>query len=191
MPTIKVSKSFYKKLLSYANSFDDTPEIVMERIINEWKRDTTIPPKKAINNNATTKKSARRNKITIKKIREIYSRARLVFEAFKKGRNEGRKELEDALDYLEEKVEMNRGSAHIYIKVFLALRRGELHKNKMSINDVAAEYFLKKILADDGSEALEKALDSLFQYIEYREKLVGGRMIVFREIYVEYSAKIL
>ena len=100
--------------------------------------------------------------ITIDEIKKIYPLAKSV--------SEGSKELKDAVSRLETEAGMNPTSAKIYIGFFLKLKKGELHRNKMTANREAVRYFLEKIHANDGKGDLETALDSLQQHIKYREE---------------------
>ncbi len=100
--------------------------------------------------------------ITIVEIEKIYPLAKNVYE--------GKKELNDAVETLKTVAGMNPTSAKIYIGFFLKLKKGELHRNKMTANSKAVDYFLKQILANDGKGGLETALDSLCQHIEYRKR---------------------
>ncbi len=187
MPHIHISEELYKKLLSVSTSFRDTEESVITMLIENYKGDTTPETLKEVFSN----KIHGKKKITLEQIAEVYSCVNSIIEAFEKGEREGRMALGNACDYLAtDKVGMNRGSASIYLKSLVALKKGILHRNKMSFNDPAADYFLRRILEDDGKKGLRTALDSFSGYIEYREGLVGSKMVVFRSIRDKYQAKL-
>ncbi len=103
-----------------------------------------------------------KKQIAIDEIEKIYPLAKNVYE--------GKKELNDAVETLKTEAGMNPTSAKIYIGFFLKLKKGELHRNKMTANREAVRYFLEKIHANDGKGDLETALDSLQQHIKYREE---------------------
>ncbi len=187
MPTIHISEELYRSLLSIATSFHDTEESVIKRLIAKYKGDS-IPVENEV---SYSPDYTRRRKITIKQIREIYSCVNYVIEGSQKGKRDRRIALETALDYLaSEEIGMNRGSARIYINFLAVMKQGEKSKNKMSINNVALDYFMEQILADDGKSGLKIALGSLLDYINHCEEKYGGTMIVFKEIHDKYQAKL-
>ena len=185
MPTINISDQLYKSLLSMATSFNDTEESVITRLIEHYKSDS-IPIKQEIVSSKPPRK-----KVTIEQIVKVYSCVNRVLDAYKKGDREGRLALNNSCDYLAtDEVGMNRGNADIYVKALLALKQGKLHRNKMSFNGKAADYFLGQILADDGKTGLKIALSSLLMHIDYCEEEYGGNMVAFRNIHDKYQAKL-
>jgi 5-methylcytosine-specific restriction enzyme A len=63
------------------------------------------------------------------------------------------------------------GSAKILIEVYKCLRAGRLFKRALSAPDM--DYFLSFILADDGQLALQTAVQSLWEHIDYFERRSG------------------
>ena len=186
MRNIQISEQLYNKLLSVATSFSDTEESVITRLIEHYKSDSIpIKPEEIVSSKPP------RKKVTIEQIKEVYSRVNLVLDAYKKGDGEGRLALNNSCDYLAtDAVGMNRGNAGIYVKSLLSLKQGKLRKNKMFFNNQAADYFLSKILADDGKTGLKTALSSLSMYIDYCEKKYDVKMVAFREVRDKYQAKL-
>ena len=124
----------------------------------------------------STKLVKPKKKITSDVVKEIYLRAKDVYE--------GRIELNDALNELEDK--MNKGSAWMYINTFKAMRQGESYTG--TINTTATEYFLKQIFKDYREEGLELALKALNANIKYFEGLSGnGKLKTVREIRDEFA----
>ncbi len=124
-----------------------------------------------------------KNKVTMTVIKKIYPIARDVYEE--------RKTLNDGVDQLVEETRMSRGNASVYIRFFVKLKEGELHRDKMSANLMATSYFLKKILADDGKDGLRVALESLRKYIEYsEEKFRDYSLLGLRKIYAGFSGNL-
>ncbi len=124
-----------------------------------------------------------KNKVTMSVIKKIYPIARDVYEE--------RKILNDGVKQLVEEAGMNKGNAWVYIKFFIKLKEGELHRNKMSANLMATSYFIEKILADDGKDGLKVALESLRKYIEYAEEVFRNYSLEgLRKIYAEFSEKL-
>ncbi len=124
-----------------------------------------------------------KNKVTMSVIKNIYPIAMDVYEE--------RKTLKDGVNQLVEEVGMNKGNAWVYIRFFVQLKEGELHRNKMSANLMATSYFLEKILADDGKDGLKVALKSLRMYIEYAEEVFrSSSLIGLRKICEEFSEKL-
>ncbi len=103
-----------------------------------------------------------RKKITIVEIQKIYP---IAMEVYKK-----RRKFEEGVEYLVKEVKMDKGSAGIYIRAFSLMKHGTLGKNKMTINDPATDYFLEKILADDGKDGLRRALNVVWENIRHYEK---------------------
>ena len=185
MPNITISEQLYKKLLSVATSFSDTEESVITMLIESYTKDAMPIKSKDVASKPP------RKIVTLEQIKEVYSRVNLVLDAYKKGDGEGRLALNNSCDYLAtDAVGMNRGNAGIYVKSLLSLKQGKLRKNKMFFNNQAADYFLSKILADDGKTGLKTALSSLSMYIDYCEKKYDVKMVAFREVRDKYQAKL-
>ncbi len=168
---IPESSRLYKKLAKIAKIFE-SPESVLERVIDAY--DAPMQNKITNANPAKPKK-----KITLEVVKEIYPLAKDVYE--------GRIELDDALDCLEEKL--YRGSASMYINTFKLMRKGESYTRTM--NTAGTRYFLEKILDDYQEEGLELALKALNAHIEYFESFSGnGKMKTIRKIRDEFTAKL-
>lgn len=75
--------------------------------------------------------------------------------------------LSDAADRLSESHSMNRGSAYGYIYTVQNLFCGKEYRR--TINAYATDYYLKKILHDYGSSALNTALEAVRKHLEYYE----------------------
>ncbi|HMV79799.1 MAG TPA: hypothetical protein PL048_05865 [Leptospiraceae bacterium] len=84
---------------------------------------------------------------------------------------------------------MNETSAQYYINAYVAMRNGTRYD--MTIKIYATDYFLKNILADLGKAGLEKALDSVQSHLEYQENSLFNKQKTIRDIYDEYSKKLL
>ena len=124
-----------------------------------------------------------KKQVTIIQIQEIYPTAIDVYN--------GGKTLKDGMEHLVKEVGMNAGTAGVYIKFFVQLKKGELHQDKMAANILATNYFFEKAHADSDKDGLESALKSLWKYIEYYENLDGGhRLPGFRRIHAKFSAKL-
>ncbi len=169
--TIPESSNLYKKLAKIANVFE-SPESVLERVIDAYDA--------PMQNKITSIKLAKpKKKITLDVVKEIYLRAKDVYEE--------RIDLDKALNELEDK--MNKGSAWMYINTFKAMRQGKFYTG--TINTTATKYFLEQIFDDYKEEGLELALKALDTNIEYFEGLSGnGKLKRVREIRNEFSAKL-
>ncbi len=189
MRNIQISEQLYNKLLSVATSFSDTEESVITRLIEHYKSDSMPIKPEDVEEIAISKPP--RKIVTPEQIAKVYSCVKPVFDASGKGEHEEREALDHACNYLAaDAVGMNRGTASIYVRALLALKEGKLHKNKMSFNNQAADYFLGQILADDGKTGLKTALSSLSMYIDYCEDKYIGNMVAFRKIRDKYEAKL-
>ena len=173
---IPESSNLYKKLGNLAKVFE-TPESVLDRIIDAYDAPMEDKPTNTKPTNTKTAKS--KQKITLEIVKEIYPLAKDVYEE--------RIKLDDALDELE-KI-MYRGSALMYVNIFKAMRRGESYTRTM--NTYATRYFLEQILKDYQQEGLELALNALNAHIEYFEGFIGnGKLKRVREIRDEFTAKL-
>ncbi|WP_083558869.1 HNH endonuclease [Syntrophotalea acetylenica] len=92
--------------------------------------------------------------------------------------------LKDALNELEEKYGMNRGSANDYIYNLRHMLKGERYTR--TNNSEATEYFLQNILFDFGEEAFVNALMSVDKHIEYYKKAGNSKLPGIRKIYKKY-----
>ncbi len=166
---IPESSRLYKKLANLAKVFE-SPESVLERVIDAYDAPMEDKP-------TNTKPVKPKQKITLEVVKEIYPKAKDVYE--------GRIELDEALDYLE-KI-MYRGSALMYVNIFKAMRQGESYTRTM--NTDATRHFLEQIRKDYQEEGLELALQALNAHIEYFEKFIGaGKMKTTGKIRDEFSA---
>ncbi len=159
MPTIELSKRIYSELVALVIDFNDTPEIVIERLINE-RKENIVPQE---NESSHSNDAERRKSITRKEAKAIYPLANDV--------HEGRKEFHDVIDILVNKAGMNKSSARVCVKFLLGMRQGNLYKSKMTANRTAVRYFLEEIVKEGKRENFRMALDSLRQHIEYRKKM--------------------
>ena len=123
------------------------------------------------------KKQTARDKIQI-----IYP---IVVDVYK-----GRRTLNDGADYLVEEMGMNQTTAKFYIAFFLHLKKGTVDESTRGPTNVLTYCFFEKILADDGKEGLKIALKSLWECIEYTERVRDYTMVGFRAIHEEFSAKL-
>lgn len=80
-----------------------------------------------------------------------------------------------------EKMGMKESSAHDYIYFYSNLIQGKLFTR--TTNVYATEYFLKKILEENGLSGLKNALLSLSQHFDYYEDLTGSPIKSRREVY--------
>ncbi len=171
---IPESSELYRKLEDLAK-FSETPESVIRRLIDAYKNN----PVSIQDKSTYTKDTVPKKKITIEVIKEIYPRAKGVYE--------GDIDLDDALDYLGEKL--HRGSALMYINTFKAMRQGDSYKR--TINTTATRYFLEQIHNDYQDEGLELALQALNYNIDYFEKFIGaGNMKTTGKIRDKFTAKL-
>ncbi len=168
---IPESSNLYKKLANLAKVFE-SPESVLERVIDAYDA--------PMQNKITSIKLVKpKKKITLDVVKEIYPRAKDVYE--------GRIELDKALNELEDK--MNKGSAWMYINTFKAMRQGESYTG--TINTTATKYFLQQIFDDYKAEGLELALEALNANIIYFEGLSGnGTLKTVRDIRDKFTAKL-
>ncbi len=170
MPTIMLTDEVYASLEALAVGFD-TPNSVIKRLLDkelgmnkpqEYKGTESIIP-------------IPKGKITLEIIETLYPIAKEVYE--------GRREINDAVGYLEGK--MSRASAFMYIKTFSAIRQGECYTR--TINKIATRYFLERIFEEYNIKELKMALDSVRSHIMYFEQFLDGRqMKPTREIYTEF-----
>ena len=165
---IPESSRLYKKLANLAKVFE-TPESVLERVIDAYN----VP----MEDKSTNTKP--KQKITLDVVKEIYPRAKGVYE--------GDIKLDDALDQLEKT--MYRGSALMYVNIFKAMREGESYTRTM--NTTATEHFLEQIFDDYQADGLKLALKALNSHIEYFEKFIGdGKMKTTRKIRDKFTDKL-
>lgn len=82
------------------------------------------------------------------------------------------------------KVGMNQKSAVDYIYNYSNLIQGKLFTR--STNTYGTEYYLKKIHEESGQTALENALISLSQHLDYHEEKSGASVKQRREVYEKY-----
>lgn len=80
---------------------------------------------------------------------------------------------------------LKKSVANDYIYAYSKLLKGHLYTR--TINAYATDYYLSKILKENGIVALKKALLSLYQHIEYYEATSGYSVRKGRKIYQEYA----
>lgn len=117
-------------------------------------------------------------KITLDIIRKIYPLAKDVYER--------RMDITDVQNKLIK--DMNPGSAHDYVRVFLHMMEGECYKR--SINKDAVRHFLEMIHKDFGQEALCTALSSVKQHTEWYKGLRPSGLPAIESIYREFQKRI-
>lgn len=79
---------------------------------------------------------------------------------------------------------MPKSSSLDYIYAYAKLREGKLYTR--TINSYATEYYLERILAEDGTNGLKNALLALSQHINYYEDISGATVKTGRKIYEKY-----
>lgn len=114
-------------------------------------------------------------KITNEIVHAAYEVAKDIFKQIKT-RSEGLKILTD--------MRMNNSSANYYIYHYAYFRTGELFTG--TINSYATDYYLKKILEEQGKKGLETALLSLSQHLDYYEEKSNAKSNKRRLIYNKY-----
>jgi hypothetical protein len=97
----------------------------------------------------------------------------------------GRATLSQARDTLVRDHDFNPNSASITIRSLSHLLKGERYRRALTIG--ATDYFLGRILEDDGPEALRTALRGLSLHIDYRERDNGVNVIGLRSVLSKYS----
>jgi 5-methylcytosine-specific restriction protein A len=109
----------------------------------------------------------------------------LVEKAYEVGKKVFHKKttLKEATEYLS-KNGMNKNSAADYIYSYLNLIQGKLYTR--STNTYATNYYLQKIYEESGKEALQNALLSLSQHLDYYEEKSGASVNKRRIIYEKY-----
>jgi len=114
--------------------------------------------------------------ITIEQIKEAYEVSKDVFNR--------QITRQDGVEKLKDKG-MNVGSANIYLQVYQHLINGQTFTRTLSTQSF--DYFLEKILADNGREQLYIALSALKNHINYFEEIQNTQMHMVGEIYKKYS----
>lgn len=79
---------------------------------------------------------------------------------------------------------MDQSSAHDYIYSYSNLIQGKLFTR--TTNAYATEYYLEKILNENGNIGLENALLALLQHIDYYEALTGRKVKKIKDVYQKY-----
>lgn len=118
-------------------------------------------------------------KITISMTENGYYFAKAVYE--------GGISRDDALDELEYKHGMSRGSASDYIQGFKYMMTGRVYKR--TFNTEATDFFLEKIFLDYGIYFLELALKAVKQHIEYYNELRNVKLESIENIYKKHFSK--
>ena len=184
MPNINLSNELYTQLGALVVGFNDTPEVVIERLIQENERlsqerlsqESKASPAPEENQPIPGQKKTRR-KITFEDIKTLHPIAKDIAD--------GKKTRDTALGYIG--MKMNKGSAKTHIVAFLALRHGGDYK--ASISQLATRYFLEQIRADNGDHALRIALQVLAKHITYRKKFRDkGKGL--QTIHAEFAAQL-
>jgi len=115
-------------------------------------------------------------KITQDMIETSYEFARKVYD-----RNI---ELKKALDEIELKSGMERGSALAYLNVFCCMLDGkEYHR---TINEAATDYFLSSIKRDYSYDHLKSACSAAKKHVEYYFRIRGGRLKSIEKVINKY-----
>ncbi len=184
MPNINLSNELYTQLGALVVGFNDTPEVVIERLIQENERlsqERLSQERKASSapeeNQPIPEPKKTRRKITFEDVKTLHPLAKDIAD--------GKKNMHNALGHLG--TRMNAGSANLYIIAFLALRHGGDYK--ASISQLATRYFLEQIRADNGDHALRIALQVLSKHITYRKKFRDkGKGL--QTIHAEFAAQL-
>jgi hypothetical protein len=93
-------------------------------------------------------------------------------------------ELKKALDEVELRTGMGRGSALAYVNVLCCMLDGrEYHR---TINETATDYFLNGIKNDYSREHLISACTAAKQHVEYYYRIRGGRLKGIERIIEKY-----
>jgi len=77
--------------------------------------------------------------------------------------------IDNAIEYLSKEYNWNKDSAKGYMNVYKNMRNGEQYT--WTINGTATEYFLENIFKDNGFDALQIALKSVYSHIEYQDNI--------------------
>ena len=180
MINIQISRALYERLLALTVSFEDTPEIVIERLLSGGAEGAKPLERKAIfAENATPIKVNNLDEAEM-----IFPLAKKVFESFEIDAFQGRREMNNAINHLYTKIGMHKVSSRIYIDSVRCMKHGKSYKR--AINKTATKYFLQKIYDEDGAKGLKTALTGLWGHIEYRENDgINSRGI--KAIYTEFT----
>lgn len=112
-------------------------------------------------------------KISKEAVRAAYDVAKRI--------REGELSGSQGLAILENQYGFNRNSAETYIHDYDCMVKGQRITRKL--NAFATEYYLTKLLEDDGQDGLARALSALSQHIEYYENKTNSRLHLIRDIY--------
>jgi hypothetical protein len=83
-------------------------------------------------------------------------------------------ELNKALNEINNRTGMDRGSANAYVHVFSQMMQGKEYRRTM--NTAATSHFLSKIRDDYGIDQLKIALNAVKQHTEYYSKQGKGSL---------------
>lgn len=117
-------------------------------------------------------------KITKEMTEAAYSYAEKVYNGLIK-RN-------DALDYLENVIGMNRNSAADLINNFKYMMDGR--KYVRTNNGYTTDYFLRRIYSDYGRQRLRNALFAVEEHLKYYEPKRNTNLHGIRKVYESYLA---
>lgn len=119
-----------------------------------------------------------REKITMKEIKRAYEIAKEFYQ----------KKITKEVAINQLSKDMNKNSAKDYINNYSNFIEGKIYKRTTNIE--ATEYYLQKILEENGQKGLQNALLSLGQHLDYYEEKSDTTVIKRRKIYNEYLKKL-
>ena len=93
-----------------------------------------------------------------------------------------------AIEELRTDAKMNPRSADFFIQSFLAMMEGRRYEKNTNV--AATRYFLEKIHEDFGVEALEKALSSVKQHVDYYEASEGKSLPSIKKVHQEFLKRL-
>lgn len=120
------------------------------------------------------------NEITRDQIDAAYEVARQVFGGAI-GKAEG-------VDLLAKRHGLNSNSARGYIRCYSHLRNGERYTRTLSTS--AADIFLERIYADDGLDALARAISSIWAHVEYYEATTNTTGHALRAVVARHERRL-
>jgi len=125
------------------------------------------------------KRKRQKSLITENMIRESYD----LGKKLKEGKIERKEGIQQLVD-----MGMNKNSAIDYIYYYSKLMANE--RFTRTTNVFATNYFLDRILLENGKEGLKTALNSLSEHLNYYEKKAGVMVKKRRLIHTKYLAEL-
>ncbi|MCT7308640.1 HNH endonuclease [Ralstonia wenshanensis] len=119
-------------------------------------------------------------KITADQIRAAYEVASKVFD--------GELSATEGAQWLHEEQSLNLGSSRDFINNYRCLLAGRVFHRTLSLE--AIDYFLRRIEADRGAEAIDMAIAAVYAHLDYYSKLKkGSRLPSMRRLIDEWATK--